>query len=64
MITKRTGTSTEATVHPMALDEAVLADLRQTKSEIDRLQDRLKELVAQLRDNGASTQEIAEALRS
>lgn len=48
----------------MALDEAVLADLKQTKSEIDRLQERLKELVAQLRDNGASTQEIAEALRS
>ena len=64
MITKRTATSTEATVRPMALDEAVLADLKQTKSEIDRLQERLKELVAQLRDNGASAQEIAEALRA
>lgn len=64
MITKRTATSTEATVRPMALDEAVLADLKKTKSEIDRLQERLKELVGQLRDNGASAQEIAEALRS
>ncbi|HVF73717.1 MAG TPA: hypothetical protein VM938_01605 [Acidimicrobiales bacterium] len=48
----------------MALDEAVLADLRETKAQIDQLQQRLKELVAQLRDSGASAQEIAEALRS
>jgi hypothetical protein len=48
----------------MALDEAVLADLKETKAQIDRLQDRLKELVGQLRENGASAQEIAEALRS
>jgi uncharacterized coiled-coil protein SlyX len=47
----------------MALDEAVLADLRDTKAQIDKLQERLKELVAQLRDSGASAQEIAEALR-
>ncbi|HEV7886687.1 MAG TPA: hypothetical protein VGO92_03945 [Acidimicrobiales bacterium] len=48
----------------MALDEAVLAELRQTKAEIDTLQQRLKELVARLQEGGASTQEIAEALRS
>ena len=47
----------------MALDEGVLADLKDTKAQIDRLQERLKELVGQLRDNGASAQEIAEALR-
>ena len=48
----------------MALDAGVLAELKQTKAEIDKLQDKLKELVAQLRDNGATAQEIAEALRS
>ena len=48
----------------MALDAGVLAELKQTKTEIDRLQEKLKELVAQLRDGGASAQEIAEALRS
>lgn len=47
----------------MALDEAVLADLRETKTQIDTLQTRLKELVAALQEKGASTQEIAEALR-
>ena len=47
----------------MALDEAVLADLRETKAQIDTLQQRLKELVAQLQEKGATTQEIAEALR-
>lgn len=47
----------------MALDEALLTELRQTKAEIDKLQQRLKELVAQLQEAGASTQEIAEALR-
>jgi hypothetical protein len=51
-------------VRPMALDAGVLAELKQTKAEIDRLQERLKELVAQLRDGGATAQEIAEALRS
>jgi hypothetical protein len=47
----------------MALDEAVLADLKQTKAQIDVLQERLKALVAELRDKGATAQEIAEALR-
>jgi hypothetical protein len=47
----------------MALDQEVLAELRTTKAEIDKLQQRLKELVAVLQDKGASTQEIAEALR-
>jgi Skp family chaperone for outer membrane proteins len=47
----------------MALDEDILTELRQTKAEIDKLQQRLKELVAALQDKGASTQEIAEALR-
>ena len=48
----------------MALDAALLDELRQTKAEIDKLQTRLKELVAQLQEGGASAQEIAEALRS
>lgn len=47
----------------MALDATLLEELRQTKAEIDKLQTRLKELVAQLQENGATTQEIAEALR-
>jgi hypothetical protein len=47
----------------MALDQDVLADLRVTKAEIDKLQQRLKELVAKLQEGGATTQEIAEALR-
>ena len=48
----------------MALDPAVLAELKETKAQIDALQERLKELVQQLRDGGAGAQEIAEALRS
>ena len=48
----------------MALDETVLAELRVTKASIDELQQKLKDLVAQLHDQGASAQEIAEALRS
>jgi len=48
----------------MALDEGVLADLKETKAQIDKLQERLKELVGRLREQGASAQEIAEALRS
>ncbi|HEX2040158.1 MAG TPA: hypothetical protein VHF47_10550 [Acidimicrobiales bacterium] len=48
----------------MALDAAVLADLKETKAQIDALQERLKELVQRLRDDGATAQEIAEALRS
>jgi Skp family chaperone for outer membrane proteins len=47
----------------MALDATLLDELRQTKAEIDKLQTRLKELVAKLQENGATTQEIAEALR-
>ncbi len=47
----------------MAIDADLLAELRQTKAEIDKLQTRLKELVSQLQEKGASAQEIAEALR-
>ncbi len=47
----------------MAIDATLLEELRQTKAEIDKLQTRLKELVAKLQENGASAQEIAEALR-
>lgn len=47
----------------MALDATLLDELRRTKAEIDKLQTRLKELVAQLQESGASAQEIAEALR-
>ena len=48
----------------MALDPTVLTELRETKAAIDELQEKLKELVARLRDGGASAQEIAEALRA
>ena len=47
----------------MPLDDKLLAEMKQTKAEIDRLQERLKELVNRLRESGATTQEIAEALR-
>ena len=47
----------------MPLDEQLLAELKQTKAEIDRLQTELKDVVTRLRENGATTQEIAEALR-
>ena len=47
----------------MALDEAVLAELKETKAQIDQLQERLKALVAELRDKGATAQEIGDALR-
>jgi uncharacterized coiled-coil protein SlyX len=47
----------------MPLDEELLAELKQTKAEIDRLQVRLRDLVAQLQEQGASTQEITQALR-
>jgi signal transduction histidine kinase len=47
----------------MALDEALLTELKTTKASIDELQQKLKDLVAQLRDQGATAQEIAEALR-
>ncbi len=47
----------------MPLDKELLAEMKQTKSEIDRLQVRLKDLVARLQENGATTQEITQALR-
>jgi hypothetical protein len=47
----------------MALDLAVLAELKATKADIDRLQQKLKDLVATLRERGASAQEIGEALK-
>ena len=49
--------------HRMPLDERLLAELKQTKAEIDLLQTRLKELVSRLRESGATTQEITEALK-
>lgn len=48
----------------MAVDEALLAELKQTKAQIDLLQVQLKELVNRLRDSGATTEEITQALRS
>jgi uncharacterized coiled-coil protein SlyX len=48
----------------MPLDEELLAEMKETKAEIDRLQLKLKELVARLQENGATTQEIAQALRA
>lgn len=48
----------------MALDDALLDELRSTKAQIDELQNKLKDLVEQLRAQGASAQEIAEALRA
>lgn len=47
----------------MPVDETLLTELRAVKAEIDALQDRLKALVEQLREKGASAQEIAAALR-
>jgi hypothetical protein len=47
----------------MAVDEGLLAELRQTKTEIDRLQAQLKDIVARLRESGATTEEITQALR-
>lgn len=47
----------------MALDETILAELRTVKGEIDERQERLKELVEQLREQGATAQEIAAALK-
>ena len=48
----------------VALDEALLAEMRETKAAIDELQRKLKDLVTALRERGASSQEIAEALRN
>lgn len=45
------------------LDEELLAEMKQTKAEIDLLQAHLRELVARLQESGATTQEIAQALR-
>ena len=53
-----------ATVDSMPLDEELLAELKQTKAEIDRLQAQLKDLVTRLRESGATTEEITQALRS
>jgi hypothetical protein len=47
----------------MPLDESIVAELRATKADIDVLQQKLKDLVANLREQGASAQEIAETLR-
>ena len=47
----------------MALDEDLLAELKRTKAEIDRLQAHLKDIVARLQHEGATTQEIAAVLR-
>ena len=47
----------------MPLDEEALAELKQTKAEIDRLQVRLRDLVARLQESGMTTQEITQALR-
>ncbi len=47
----------------MPLDEALLAELRQAKAEIDRLQVQLKAVVSRLRESGATTEEITQALR-
>ena len=47
----------------MAVDEQLLEELKQTKAQIDELQERLKALVGQLQEKGASSQEIAAALR-
>lgn len=48
----------------MALDEALVAELKATKAAIDELQQKLKDVVASLRERGASAQEIGEVLRS
>lgn len=47
----------------MAVDEELLAELKETKAQIDEMQERLKSLVAQLQEKGATSQEIAAALR-
>lgn len=48
----------------MPVDEGLLAELKQTKAQIDLLQVQLKELVNRLRESGATTEEITQALRS
>jgi signal transduction histidine kinase len=51
-------------VQQVAVDPELLAELKATKAAIDELQRKLKDLVTDLRDGGATAQEIAEALRS
>ena len=48
----------------MPLDEGLLAELKQAKAEIDRLQLQLTDVVSRLRESGATSEEIAQALRS
>lgn len=55
--------SPRGTVVAMAVDEELLAQLKQTKAEIDRLQVELKGLVSRLQESGATTEEIKQALR-
>lgn len=47
----------------MAIDEELLAELKRTKAEIDRLQVELKSLVSRLQESGATTDDIKQALR-
>jgi Skp family chaperone for outer membrane proteins len=47
----------------MPSNDELLAELRRTKGEIDQLQARLKELVAELQEAGMSTQDITAALK-
>lgn len=47
----------------MADRETLLDELKATKADIDRLQERLKEIVAELRESGMDAGEIASALR-
>lgn len=52
-----------STVVAMAVDEELVAQLKKTKAEIDRLQVELKSLVSRLQESGATTDEIKQALR-
>ena len=47
----------------MPSNDELLAELRRTKGDIDKLQARLKELVTQLQQAGMSTQDITAALK-
>lgn len=47
----------------MATNDELLAELRSTKADIDKLQARLKELVTELQQAGMSTQDITAALK-
>lgn len=48
----------------MPADEDLVAELKRTKAEIDRLQAELKNLVSRLQEGGATTEEIKQALRA